>query len=148
MSERIFELMNFKAISQETLISLFSAIGMGGLEAGNSCMISLIMWEVTWACTQCLCPGLILHSPTTCLRSKIVVSWSHGSAVLMQVQSGAEDQFQRVPKALPGIKKRPEVMDTSQSCAYNAACTSVLGTALLYPQNVESQPHDTSQEFG
>ena len=66
----------------------------------------------------------------------------------MQVQAGAEDQFQRVPKALPGIKKRPEVMDTSQSCAYNAACTSVLGTAVLYPQNVESQPHDTLQEVG
>ena len=66
----------------------------------------------------------------------------------MQVKADAEDQFQRVPEALHGIKKWPEVMDTSQSCAYNAASTSVLGTAVLYPQNVESQPHDTLQEVG
>jgi hypothetical protein len=43
MSEWIFELMNFKAISQETVISLFSGISMARLEAGNSCMNSLIM---------------------------------------------------------------------------------------------------------
>jgi hypothetical protein len=36
--------MNFKeSVKKLFVISLFSGIGMGGLEAGNSCMISLIM---------------------------------------------------------------------------------------------------------
>ena len=44
ISEWIFELVNFKAISQETVCYfIISRHWHGGLEAGNSCMISLIM---------------------------------------------------------------------------------------------------------
>ena len=54
--------------------------------------------------------------------------------MMMQVQAGAEEECQPVPES--SVK----VMDTSHLCGYNGACTCVVGTAVKYPQNVDSQP--------